>query len=88
MKKNIKINTSKEKKNFDKYLKKLLNKTLDKNYLNKVILYSSLNGGKRIRPYLVKQFAAIKTIKPSYYYRLSVVVELIHSYSLLYHIYV
>ena len=73
----------KNKKKFDGYLNSLLSKQLTKTYLNKAILYSVLNGGKRIRPFLLKQFAEIKKIKPSIYYRLSTVVELIHSYSLI-----
>ena len=83
MKKNISSNIFKEKNSFNKFLKKLLSQYLSNNYLDRVILYGSLNGGKRIRPYLVKEFAKIKKIKPSYYKRLSASIELIHCYSLI-----
>ena len=57
----INISISKEKKSFDSFLKKLLTNNLSKNHLDRVMLYSALNGGKRIRPYLIKQFAKIKS---------------------------
>ena len=83
MNKTIKFKISLEKKAFDKFLKKLLNKNLSKNHLDKVMKYSALNGGKRIRPYLIRQFGTIKKIKPNYYRRLSAAIEIIHSYSLI-----
>ena len=45
--------------------------------------YSALNGGKRIRPYLVKQFSLIKKIRSTNYNRVSSAIEIIHSYSLI-----
>ena len=63
MNNNLKNSISREKKHFDKFLKKILNKTLIHSYLNTVIKYSTSNGGKRIRPYLVKKFAKIKKLK-------------------------
>lgn len=83
MNNNLKNSISREKKHFDKFLKKILNKTLIHSYLNTVIKYSTSNGGKRIRPYLVKKFAKIKKLKSINYNRLSVAIELIHSYSLI-----
>jgi len=83
MKNTIYIDILKEKKNFDVFFRKLLLNNLSKNYLDKVMIYSALNGGKRIRPYLIKQFSLLKKIKPSYYKRISAAIEIIHSYSLI-----
>ena len=57
MKNTIQKDILSEKKKFDDFFKNLLNKNLSKSYLDKVMTYSALNGGKRIRPYLVKQFS-------------------------------
>ncbi len=72
-----------EKKIFDSFFKDLLSDHLSNSYLEKVMLYSTLNGGKRIRPYLVKQFAKIKKINSLNYLRLAATIEIIHSYSLI-----
>ena len=45
--------------------------------------YSMLNGGKRIRPFLVSQAAKIAKAKKSEYMQISVAIECIHSYSLI-----
>ena len=63
MNNSINIDIYREKKNFNGYFKKLLTANLSDNYLDKVMLYSALNGGKRIRPYLVKQFSLLKNVK-------------------------
>ena len=83
MNNSINIDIYREKKNFNGYFKKLLTANLSDNYLDKVMLYSALNGGKRIRPYLVKQFSLLKNVKYAYYRRLAVAIEIIHSYSLI-----
>ena len=82
---NIEINNDilKEKKIFDSFFKDLLNNHLSNSYLEKVMLYSTLYGGKRIRPYLVKQFAKIKKVNFLNYSRLAATIEIIHSYSLI-----
>ncbi|MBI29307.1 MAG: hypothetical protein CMI95_05395 [Pelagibacteraceae bacterium] len=72
-----------EKQIFDNYFKVLLSKKLNKSYLDKVMLYGTLNGGKRIRPYLIKQFSLLKNVKSKSYLRLAASVEIIHSYSLI-----
>ena len=38
---------------FDKFYHKILNKKLDNSILSKAMKYSSVNGGKRIRSFLV-----------------------------------
>ena len=53
------------------------------NTLSKAMIYGSMNGGKRIRPFLVSVFSNIAEIKQSNYLRISAAVESIHSYSLI-----
>ena len=83
MKNIIKSEIDKEKRGFDLYFKGLLDSYLTNSYLDKVMLYSVINGGKRIRPYLIKEFSKIKQIPTKQYYQLSAVIEIIHSYSLI-----
>ena len=79
------INTSIEsyRTNFNKYFKNLLKSYLTKNELSKAMIYGTLNGGKRIRPFLIRTFSEIVNIPKKSYYRLSAAVECIHSYSLI-----
>ena len=51
----IDLNKSK----FDKYYNNILQKKLDKSLLAKAMKYSSINGGKRIRSFLVSQSSKI-----------------------------
>tara|TARA_Y100000590_G_C15579606_1_gene961788 strand:+ start:212 stop:1039 length:828 start_codon:yes stop_codon:yes gene_type:complete len=51
--------------------------------LSKAMIYGSMNGGKRIRPFLVSVFSNIAKIKQSNYLRIAAAVESIHSYSLI-----
>ena len=44
---------------FDKFYNKILQKKLDKSLLAKAMKYSSINGGKRIRSFLVSQSSKI-----------------------------
>ena len=75
----IKIN----KKNFDIKFKKLLYKKLDKSNLSKAIYYGSINGGKRIRPFLTMESAKIANISANDAFIISSSIECIHSYSLI-----
>ncbi|MDC0056549.1 polyprenyl synthetase family protein [Alphaproteobacteria bacterium] len=81
----MKINTliNKERKNFDNYFVKLLKSTLSKEELSKAMYYGSMNGGKRIRPFIVSIFAKLANVKKKHYMRLSAAIECIHSYSLI-----
>ena len=81
----MKINTliNKERKNFDNYFVKLLKSTLSKEELSKAMYYGSMNGGKRIRPFIVSIFAKLANVKKKHYIRLSAAIECIHSYSLI-----
>ena len=53
----MEINTliNQHKLKFDEFYKKLLNKQLNNSLLAKAMKYSSINGGKRIRAFLVSQ---------------------------------
>ena len=71
------------KKEFDNYYKKLLRSYLSNDQLSKAMIYGSMNGGKRIRPFLVNIFSNLAKINQNYSLRLSAAVESIHSYSLI-----
>ena len=75
------INSNKSQ--FDTYYSKLLRSHLSKDYLSKAMLYGSMNGGKRIRPFLVKTFSSPLNINKKNYLRISAAIESIHSYSLI-----
>ena len=81
----ININTlvNKEKKTFNVYYKKLLKSNLLNDELSRAMKYGSMNGGKRIRPFIVSIFAKIANVKKQNYLRLSAAIESIHSYSLI-----
>ena len=81
----ININTlvNREKNSFNLYYKKILKSSLPKGELSKAMIYGSMNGGKRIRPFLISIFANIAKIKKSNYLQLSAAIESIHSYSLI-----
>ena len=75
----IKIN----KKNFDIKFKKLLYKKLGKSNLSKAIYYGSINGGKRIRPFLTMESAKVANIPINDAFIIASSIECIHSYSLI-----
>ncbi len=78
---NTLINTNKKK--FDLKFKKLLNNKLDKSILSKAMYYGSINGGKRIRPFLVMESAKIAKISSNDAFIIASSIECIHSYSLI-----
>ena len=78
---NINILVNQEKKEFNIFYKKLLKSTLLKDELSKAMIYGSINGGKRIRPFIVNIFAKIAKVKKVHYMRLAAAIETIHSYS-------
>ena len=55
----ININTlvNQEKRDFNVYYRKLLKSNLLNNELSKAMIYGSMNGGKRIRTFIVSVFA-------------------------------
>ena len=68
---------------FDRQFKNLLKKNLDNSILSKAMYYGSINGGKRIRPFLVKQASEIARISNSDSFIIASSIECIHSYSLI-----
>ena len=78
---NTLINNNKN--HFDKKFKELLNNNLDSSILSKAMFYGCNNGGKRIRPFLVKQASKITDINRSDTFTIGASIELIHSYSLI-----
>ena len=71
------------KKKFDKYYNNLLKANLSNDLLSKAMIYGSMNGGKRIRPFLASIFAQIVNINQKESMRISASIESIHSYSLI-----
>ena len=68
---------------FDIFYKELLKSQLSKDKLSKAMIYGSLNGGKRIRPFLVFVFSNLAKIPKKQYLRLASSLESIHAYSLI-----
>ena len=79
------INTliNNHKTQFDKFFFDLLKTNLNSSILSKAMIYGSMNGGKRIRPFLVSQAAKIAKAKKTQYFRVASAIESIHSYSLI-----
>ena len=74
---------NKQKKDFDLFYKKFLYSHLSKDQLSKAMIYGSMNGGKRIRPFLVHIFSKLAKVKKKQSLLLSIAIESIHSYSLI-----
>ena len=71
------------KKKFDKFYINILNKKLDNTLLSKAMKYSSVDGGKRIRAFLVSQSSKIVNLSEENTMIISSAIESIHSYSLI-----
>ena len=80
---NLKTLINANKKNFDIKFKKILKNKLDKSSLSKAMYYGSMNGGKRIRPFLVMESAKIAKISTNDAFIIASCIECIHSYSLI-----
>jgi geranylgeranyl pyrophosphate synthase len=81
----MQINTliNQHKKKFDKFYINILNKKLDNSLLSKAMKYSSLEGGKRIRAFLVSQSSKMVKLSNENSMIISASIESIHSYSLI-----
>jgi len=81
----MQINTliNQHKKKFDKFYINILNKKLDNSLLSKAMKYSSINGGKRIRSFLVSQSSKMVNLSEVNMMIISSSIESIHSYSLI-----
>jgi farnesyl diphosphate synthase len=71
------------KKEFDIFFNKLLRSYLSKDQLSEAMIYGSMNGGKRIRPFLLNIFSIMAKVHIKYSLRLSAAIESIHCYSLI-----
>ena len=78
---NTLINVNKRK--FDIKFKILLKRKLYKSSLSNAMFYGSMNGGKRIRPFLVMESAKIAKISSNDAFIIASCIECIHSYSLI-----
>ena len=72
--------TSKE---FNLYARNYLSSTKENTILWKAMQYGTINGGKRIRPFLIIELSKLLKIKKSHYMRLALATELVHPYSLI-----
>ena len=68
---------------FDNFYKRILEAKLDKSILSKAMKYSSISGGKRIRPYLVSVSSKIVKLSSNNSKIISSSIESIHTYSLI-----
>ena len=68
---------------FDKFYNKILQEKLDTSLLAKAMKYSSINGGKRIRTFLVSESSKIVNLSTKNAMIVSSSIESIHSYSLI-----
>ena len=74
---------NKEIVSFNKDLDIFLNKYKTNNKLFKVMCYSLRNGGKRLRPIIIKEVSKSLNLKKRQYINSMIAIELIHSYSLI-----
>ena len=74
---------NKEIVSFNKDLDIFLNKYKTNNKLFKVMCYSLRNGGKRLRPIIIKEVSKSLNLKKRQYINPMIAIELIHSYSLI-----
>jgi farnesyl diphosphate synthase len=81
----MQINTliNQYKKKFDKFYINILNKKLDNSLLSKAMKYSSVDGGKRIRAFLVSQSSKMVNLSKENTMIISSSIESIHAYSLI-----
>tara|TARA_B100001059_G_scaffold165546_1_gene165122 strand:+ start:260 stop:1084 length:825 start_codon:yes stop_codon:yes gene_type:complete len=68
---------------FNKDLDVFLNKYKSNSKLYKVMCYSLKNGGKRLRPIIIKEIAKSLNINKNQYIKSMIAIELVHSYSLI-----
>ena len=79
----IKTLINRHKIKFDKFYNAILQKKLDGSLLSKAMKYSSINGGKRVRAFLVSESSKIVNLSEENAMIISSSVESIHAYSLI-----
>ena len=80
---NLKTQLKQTTTDFNNYAKKFLFSKKDGTTLWDAMNYGVVNGGKRVRPFLVIELSKLLKIKKSNYMRLALAVELVHAYSLI-----
>jgi len=80
---NINTLINQHKTKFDKFYFNLLSQKLNNSYLSKAMKYGSINGGKRIRPFMVFQSSKMVNLSLNNMMIISSSIESIHSYSLI-----
>ena len=80
---NINTLINQHKIKFDKYYFNLLSQKLNNSTLSKAMKYGSINGGKRIRPFMVLQSSKMVNLSFNNMMIISSSIESIHSYSLI-----
>ena len=70
-------------KEFNLYAKNCLRSYKESTILWKAMQYGTINGGKRIRPFLIIELSKLLKIKKTHYMRLALAVEMVHAYSLI-----
>jgi farnesyl diphosphate synthase len=80
---NLKVRLKNTATDFNNYAKKFLFSKKDGTTLWNAMNYGVVNGGKRVRPFLVIELSKLLKIKKSNYMRLALAVEFVHAYSLI-----
>ena len=80
---NLKTQLKQTTTDFNNYAKKFLFSKKDGTTLWDAMNCGVVNGGKRVRPFLVIELSKLLKIKKSNYMRLALTVELVHAYSLI-----
>ena len=73
----------KENRQFNNFTDSYFKKYKTKSFLLQAMIYGTINGGKRLRPFLVISLAKYLKLKKANYMRVALAVELIHCYSLI-----
>ena len=79
---NSKLN--KNKKYIEKELKLIFSNIFAPKVLKKVMFYAVLNGGKRIRPFIISEISSLYRVSSSVYKYPAMAAEMAHSFSLIY----
>ena len=80
---NIKLQLKKTATDFNNYAKKYLSSHKEGTTLWDAMNYGVVNGGKRIRPFLIIELSKLLNIKKTNYMRLALATEFVHAYSLI-----
>ena len=68
---------------FNNFAKSYFKRNENKSFLFKAMIYGTVNGGKRLRPFLVMSLAKYLKLRKTNYMRVALAAELIHCYSLI-----